>query len=577
MKGNNVYVVLPADFREGKDHSVIAWVKTVEKRGVEIQVKKLNVSTEKVEGQEESYPVVKSSELNPEDEEQKEIIDYTKKDTVKKGFTIVDGPGLFEVTLKTNIARKSVGKSTTQRAFLLTKPVQVNVINIGLGVSKGSSWHGTTSQSSRPWFFSGPAYSQNSKFRYLIEGISQESIDSLRFRILKNNTKKYPVEEKQNEISKTGMLATVGPVGFDNSLPFNGHLTNNQITTDQVNYLDPNNSPFDARLEMQIKNGPTLQQSLSFEVRPRTVIWYNPDRGHPGEQEEYIAWGIGLRETIRYVEGGDLPTMKNATPQEITTDLNKSAAVLIKTDDWGEAYDCLTERGRFFSQAHGGYYQDGTRASFGQIQLGTTIISTDYSYWPGFVPGIFTSSQAVLKVGISYPITSLGLRELHVDLQHCFSDAKSQTGWPWPDVDKNNNGEIDDSEEPLISNGATGDSVADSLRKKSNFGVGSSQVHGYPKAIELWVTARFDGDIVEWEGILADPIFGQFNNWLQGKDESDITMEKLRVSYEYDLQKMRTDLVNDADQWLKAKGVDKNDREGVCESLHVDITKKIMQ
>jgi hypothetical protein len=205
----------------------------------------------------------------------------------------------------------------------------------------------------------------------------------------------------------------------------------------------------------------------------------------------------------------------------VGTDGDSDVPVLLCDEEWRQAYKYLTVRGTMHSNGHGDSIRlfledDNTRvASYGYIDLGD---GED----PGFGKlGVFEGypvRNVSAKVLFGYKLKSLGLPNLTMHLNHCYSAARVQTGWPWPECPNYPFG---------VQESKNGRRIIDTLAKIIKKGKGGGKVVGYGGVyrpmLEIHVTLVEESlpgnltanDIAEIDGIVKSMRHKARNNKMQ--------------------------------------------------------------
>ena len=394
-------------------------------------------------------------------------------------------------------------------------------VEVRVSLTGDPHWHNREAKDGRPWFFSGPAYTAPSSFKFLVETAGYRRLNPVGVHILDNaNTRCYY------------MRLFPGEAG---SSCFTGSWTEQGMKR----YLHPKRGPFRlfVTLEPPARGTPVLW-GAEFDVRSRYVYWYDANPAPNDNTFFHVGHHIYAR--------GDLPAALRAG--EPSHDPYSGAPLLICNGEWSDAYSWLTVAGTMYSGDHGGPISnpDGT-ASYGGIELGAQAYS-------GFVPGVFHGYEAQGKPGVpaAYELQPQELPDITIDLMHCFSGARSHTGWPWPE--RGPNGAV------LQGDGRR---VIDTLANIAFHGGGSGTVIGYSELATIEVALPME--IVD-TGI---PLGAQQRANLHEAVRRDYaTPSFFAVGCGYDLSVWRRRLEVEARQWIVHNVLD-GQWDGRLENLKV--------
>ncbi|MBM4032093.1 MAG: LamG domain-containing protein [Planctomycetes bacterium] len=392
--------------------------------------------------------------------------------------------------------------------------------------TKPTHWHNRTGKL-RPWYFSGPYYTKNEKFHYRVLGYKGPQA-----RVL------LVVKDKD------------GVIWFQESLLnhegawFTGEFAGK--------YLHPMGSPFTVGLALSLQGTHTaFQWRVPFDVRSRTIVWYDTrDEGSGVES-------FNSQFYPRYVAGRD-GTITYAPRDQATVDTSDSSVLVCEGDpqtpyDWARAYGLMTVAGTMYSLGHGGPadyvgQEPGTlTSSYGLINLHRWVAGFADPDSPG---GVFAGyavlqqqdqATALLRQALSQVqlLPSYRLNDMTLWLKHCFSAARSQTGWPWP----------------LILLQGNGRSVADTLKRVITSG-GSGRVWGYATAYTF--EPQF---VLHRRKLHVVPMDRETFSSLRSYVLEEAVVEDLALVYGFDLKAQEAALKDKAKEWIirNVAGVNRND------------------
>ena len=294
-----------------------------------------------------------------------------------------------------------------------------------LEITDDVHWHG---QQGERWFFAGPYYTQQPKFRYKTDN----TIDAgaVKFAVFEQGSTTAVFQ--QDGLAVQHEWAQTSFVGLD----ANGRQ------------LDPKKS-YLAVLSVTYK-GDEVQTKLPFAVRSRTIVWYDSAEGGFPE-------GLSLAQM-----------MARQAKTSLANGPNEEGSVLACSGEWSEAFGYLTAAGKMYSYGHGTKVDidnDPQKESYGFLflpQPNRYAGFGDGSPYDGVFKNNTWAKQQLPATSLTgYELHTLQLPNVEIHLFHCWSAAPSHGG-QWQ----------------TIQTPGTGPRVIDTLVPVVGGGIGSGIIYG---------------------------------------------------------------------------------------------------